>query len=131
VLPIVRAVRVSFGASSKVVLTWLRYPKRNYGDYSEIVISDENLAKLPEAGDVSDRVARIFDDSFQEPSEDAEKEGPTQILTEVQDRVADVLKKPHLKDPDPNLANVTFLDWLQFYVWDKFCRFPKAQAPSF
>ena len=32
------------------------------------MISDENLAGLPEDGDVSDRVARIVDDSFQEPA---------------------------------------------------------------
>jgi hypothetical protein len=48
-------------------------------------------------------------------------------LQKYRDRVADVARKPHLKDPDPNLANVTFLDWLQFYDWDKFRRFPKAR----
>ena len=31
------------------------------------MISDENLARLPEDGDVSDRVARVVDDSFEEP----------------------------------------------------------------
>jgi hypothetical protein len=75
--------RREFKVWRNVVLTW-RYLKRNYRDYNEIVIFDENLAKLPEAGEASDRVARIFDDSFQEPSEDAEKEDPTQSLTEVQ-----------------------------------------------
>ncbi|OXV11120.1 hypothetical protein Egran_01122 [Elaphomyces granulatus] len=50
----------------------------------------------------------------------------TQRLTKVQ-RVADVAKKPHLKDPDPNLANITFLDWLQFYDRDKFHQLPKAR----
>jgi len=57
----------------------------------------------------------IFDGDGLKPQRNA--------LQKYKDRVADVAKKPHLKDPDPNLANLTFLDWLQFYDWDNFVDF--------
>ena len=80
-----RQFQREFRVRRNVVLIWLRYLKRNHRDYSGIVISDENLARLPEDGDVSDRVARIVDDSFQELGEDAEREGPPAPLAVLPD----------------------------------------------
>jgi hypothetical protein len=56
------------------------------------------------------------------------KKTQRKALQKYKDRVADVLKKPHLKDPDPNLANVTFLDWCNSTFGTSFVDFPRHKA---